>query len=168
MRCLVQLHEQSLSRQILLTSEFLVVGTMASNLLKALIRSQILPSSRRNFSVATTQLGIPTDDLVGNHTAKWMQVIFAIMSPQFSSSFASQINMYEDLYREFNLGITLIYSGISLDDLPQGQIVIWHVYDLLIRFRSRFILLKLCSCHMNWNLEITGNCSFLKTLASQS
>jgi NAD(P)-dependent dehydrogenase (short-subunit alcohol dehydrogenase family) len=40
-----------------------------------------LPSSRRNFSVATTQLGIPTDDLVGNHTAKWMQVIFAIMSP---------------------------------------------------------------------------------------
>ncbi|XP_006298755.2 NADH dehydrogenase [ubiquinone] iron-sulfur protein 6, mitochondrial [Capsella rubella] len=46
---------------------------MASNLLKALIRSQILPASRRNFSVATTQLGIPTDDLVGNHTAKWMQ-----------------------------------------------------------------------------------------------
>ncbi|EOA31653.1 hypothetical protein CARUB_v10014855mg, partial [Capsella rubella] len=55
------------------TSEFLGVGAMASNLLKALIRSQILPASRRNFSVATTQLGIPTDDLVGNHTAKWMQ-----------------------------------------------------------------------------------------------
>ncbi|CAA7032822.1 unnamed protein product [Microthlaspi erraticum] len=47
---------------------------MASNLLKALIRSQILPSSRRNFSVAATQIGIPTDDLVGNHTAKWMQI----------------------------------------------------------------------------------------------
>ncbi|KAJ4892773.1 NADH dehydrogenase [ubiquinone] iron-sulfur protein 6 [Raphanus sativus] len=49
---------------------------MASNLVKALIRSQILPSSRRNFSVAaaaTTHIGIPTDDLVGNHTAKWMQ-----------------------------------------------------------------------------------------------
>ncbi|KAF3599250.1 hypothetical protein F2Q69_00039278 [Brassica cretica] len=47
---------------------------MASKLVKALIRSQILPSTRRHFSApATTQLGEPTDDLVGNHTKKWMQ-----------------------------------------------------------------------------------------------
>ncbi|CAF2374838.1 hypothetical protein HID58_044718 [Brassica napus] len=47
---------------------------MASKLVKALIRSQILPSTRRHFSApVTTQLGEPTDDLVGNHTKKWMQ-----------------------------------------------------------------------------------------------
>ncbi|CAN8260587.1 unnamed protein product [Cochlearia groenlandica] len=46
---------------------------MTSSLWRALIRSQLVPSSRRNFSAATTQIGVPADNLVGNHTAKWMQ-----------------------------------------------------------------------------------------------
>ncbi|XP_010558646.1 PREDICTED: NADH dehydrogenase [ubiquinone] iron-sulfur protein 6, mitochondrial-like [Tarenaya hassleriana] len=38
---------------------------MASSLLKNLIRSQVLPLSRRNHSLIGTQ--------ISNHTAKWMQ-----------------------------------------------------------------------------------------------
>ncbi|KAF2542820.1 hypothetical protein F2Q68_00033271 [Brassica cretica] len=60
---------------------------MASKLVKALIRSQILPSTRRHFSApATTQLGEPTGDLVGNHTKKWMQIAISSSYMVFDSS----------------------------------------------------------------------------------
>lgn len=84
MRCCWFLSETSLSLSLSLFAKrlpLIIFGRgakkkMASKLVKALIRSQILPSTRRHFSApATTQLGVPTDDLVGNHTAKWMQVL---------------------------------------------------------------------------------------------